>query len=285
MPAAEQRPRRVALVTGGARRIGRAIVDRLLADGWDVVIGCHSSASEADALAAREPHVHVIEADLATAREPGFLVRHAHAMYERLDLVVNNAAVYRRASLAESSVALLDETWSVNVRAPLLIMREYAQLCTTPPGRVVNILDARIASIHADQTAYWLSKRALADATRAAAAEFAPRLIVNAIAPGSALRPETPPVGSADSPLKEGADYHDMPPSLRGVAPEGPGGVSSPSIRRAASPDPAGTAPLGRHPGPTDIAAAVAWLAEARDITGQILYLDGGMHLTGGVLP
>lgn len=250
MPAAEQRPRRVALVTGGARRIGRAIVDRLLADGWTVVIGCHRSASEADALAKRDANVHVVEADLATSRGPGFLVRHAHAMYERLDLVVNNAAVYRRASLTESSVALLDETWRVNVRAPLLIMREYAKVCATPPGRVVNILDARIASIRADQTAYWLSKRALADATRAAALEFAPELVVNAIAPGSALRP-VPPSGCR---------------------------------AKAVAPDPAGNAPLGRHPGPEEIAAAVAWLAEARDITGQILYLDGGMHLTGGVL-
>ena len=295
MPAAEQRPRRVALVTGGARRIGRTIVERLAADGWGVVIGCLRSADEAAALAASLPHARAVVADLATDTGPAQLVREAFDAFGRLDLVVNNAAVYRRAPLAASTAALLDEAWHVNVRAPILIMREYARVCAEcaeacsptsfacghasvpsepASGRVVNILDARIATIRADQTAYWLSKRALADATRAAALEFAPHLVVNAIAPGSALRPETPPVGSADSPLKEGADYHDLPPSLRRVAPEGPEGVSSPAL-----PDPAGAAPLGSHPGPAEIADAVAWLAKSRGMTGQILFVDGGLHL------
>lgn len=265
MPAPEQRPRRVALVTGGARRIGRAIVERLAADGWSVVVGCFRSALEADALARGLADAHVLAADLSTASEPGRLVRLAHGIHGRLDLVVNNAAAYRRATLAESSASLLDEAWRVNVRAPMLVMREFARLCAEDaaacasegkaddrpePGRIVNILDARITTVRPDQTAYWLSKRALADATRAAALEFAPGVLVNAIAPGSAMRPET----------------RSYPPGRR------------------AAPDPAGTAPLGRHPGPDEIAAAVAWLAGARDITGQILFLDGGMHL-GGMWP
>ena len=247
MPAAEQRPRRVALVTGGARRIGRAIVERLAADGWGVVIACHRSADEAEALAASLPHAHAAVADLATADGPVRLVREAFGAFGRLDLVVNNAAVYRRAPLAETSAALLDEAWHVNVRAPMLITREFAGVRAESPGHVINILDARIATIRADQTAYWLSKRALADATRAMALEFAPGLLVNAIAPGSALRPD--------------ADR---------------------SHCRTA--DPAGVAPLGRHPGPAEIADAVAWLAEARGVTGQILFVDGGMHL-GGAQP
>lgn len=249
MPAAEQRPRRVALVTGGARRIGRAIAERLAADGWGVVIGCLRSAEEAAALAESLSHARAVVADLATADGPARLVREAVAAFGRLDLVVNNAAVYRRAPLADSDAALLDEAWRVNVRAPMLVTREYARVLAETPGRVINILDARIASIRADQTAYWLSKRALADATRAMALEFAPRLLVNAIAPGSALRPK-PGLRSSDSGLR--------------------------------APDPAGVAPLGRHPGPAEIAAAVAWLAEAPGVTGQILFVDGGLHLGGG---
>ena len=260
MPAVtEQRTRRVALVTGGARRIGRAIVERLAADGWCVVIGCCRSVREADALAASLPEAHVIEADLSTATEPGRLVRLAYGIHGRRDLVVNNAAVYPRATLTASSAALLDRTWRVNVRAPLLIMREFARLraessesvpstshaeCaedTAAVGHVVNILDARIASVRADQTPYWLSKRALADATRAAALEFAPGLVVNGVAPGSALPPDPAP----------------------GRAPR----------------DPAGRAPLGFHPGPEAIAGAVAWLAGTRGVTGQILFVDGGLHL------
>ena len=293
MPAVtEQRTRRVALVTGGARRIGRAIVERLAADGWCVVIGCCRSGQEADALAASLPEAHVIEADLSTATDPGRLVRLAYGIHGRLDLVVNNAAVYPRATLAASSAALLDRTWRVNVRAPLLIMREFARLraesaegkshaesvpsASVPPclcasvlkphaesaesaesvpsashagcagdtaavGCVVNILDARIASVRADQTPYWLSKRALVDATRAAALEFAPGLVVNGVAPGSALPPDPAP----------------------GRAPR----------------DPAGRAPLGFHPGPEAIAGAVAWLAGTRGVTGHILYVDGGLHL------
>ena len=250
MPAAEQRPRRVALVTGGARRIGRAIVERLAADGWSVVIGCLRSAREADALAERLPDALVVEADLSTATEPGRLVHLAHDFHGRLDLVVNNAAVYPRDPLSGASAALLDSVWHVNVRAPMLITREFARLRAEDakgtdlgePGRVVNLLDARIASVRADQTPYWLSKRTLADATRAAALEFAPGLLVNGVAPGSALRPD----------------------AVDGTRP-----------------DPAGTVPLGVHPGPEAIAEAVAWLAGARDVTGQILYVDGGMHLRG----
>ena len=300
MPAAEQRPRRVALVTGGARRIGRAIVERLAADGWCVVIGCCRSGREGDALAASLPDAHVLSADLSSATDPGRLVRLAYGIHGRLDLVVNNAAVYPRAALAASSAALLDRTWRVNVRAPLLIMREFARLraenaesvpstsvpsyfCassitsttehteytesylnritravpqaggsvlkphaefaedTAAVGHVVNILDARIDAVRPDQAGYWLSKRALADATRAAALEFAPGLVVNGVAPGSALPPDPAP----------------------GRAPR----------------DPAGRAPLGFHPGPEAIAEAVAWLAGTRGVTGQILYVDGGLHL------
>ena len=153
-------------------------------------------------------------------------------------------------SVFGASAALLDSVWHVNVRAPMLITREFARLRAEDakgtdlgePGRVVNLLDARIASVRADQTPYWLSKRTLADATRAAALEFAPGLLVNGVAPGSALRPD----------------------AVDGTRP-----------------DPAGTVPLGVHPGPEAIAEAVAWLAGARDVTGQILYVDGGMHLRG----
>lgn len=245
--AAEQRAGRVALVTGGACRLGRAIAERLAADGWAVAIHCRRSLAEAEALAASLPRACVLCADLANPTEAEDLVSRAVEALGRLDLVVNNAAVYRRAPLAESDATLLDEAWRVNVRAPLLLMRAFARwraASVAPgatPGHVVNLLDARIASVRPNQTAYWLSKRALADATRAAALELAPGILVNAVAPGSALRPEP-----------------------------------------ATAPDPAGSAPLGHHPGPTAVADAVAWLAHARDLTGQILHIDGGLHLAGG---
>ncbi len=255
MTKTETEPR-VALVTGGARRIGRAIVERLSESGWAVAIHCRRSLAEGAALAARlaTPSV-VLAADLAEDGVPESLVRRAFSWRGRLDLLVNNAAVYRLGALGAAGGEDLDECWRVNARAPLLATSEFARLRASSsssdgePGRVVNLLDARIASVRADQAAYWLSKRALADATRVAALSFAPGLLVNAVAPGSVLRPE------------------------RSAAPGG--GPTPPS-------DPAGIAPVGRHPGVGEVAEAVVRLATVQSVTGQVLFVDGGMHLAGG---
>lgn len=244
-------PRPAALVTGGALRIGRAIAERLAADGFDIALHCHRSETDAIALCndlrTRHPGIDcgIFPADLASPDETAALLPAVARSFPRLSLLVHNAAVYRRAPLVETDDALLDETWHVNVRAPLVLSRDFARVLAdnraVPVGRIVHLLDCRIAAPRPSEFAYELSKRALAAATDLLARELAPRILVNAIAPGSTLPP--------------------------------------PSSAHHASSDPAGHAPLGRHPAPADIADAVAYLARATLMTGQILYLDGGLRL------
>lgn len=254
-------PRPAALVTGGAVRIGRAIAERLAADGFDIALHCHRSEADAIALCndlrARHPGIDcgVFPADLSDPAATAALLPAVVRSFPRLSLLVNNAAIYRRAPFTETDDNLLDETWRINVRAPLLLSRDFARALAANRavsiGRIVNLLDCRIAAPRPAEFAYELSKRALADATELLARELAPRILVNAVAPGSVLPPaaaqKVRPVAS-DRPLVTGGD-------------------------------PAGHAPLGRHPSPADIAEAVSYLANATMTTGQILFLDGGLRL------
>ena len=246
---------KVALVTGGAKRLGREIALALAREGCDVVIHYRTARDEADALA-REirgmgRQAWCVCGDFSNVYEPAVTMRTAWDLAGWIDVLVNNASAYSHDTLADASVERMEELWRVNALAPMLLartMRELASESRILPadycGRVVNVLDRTIARATAENLPYWLAKRSLADFTAAAAVDMAPRFTVNAVAPGSALRPEP-----------------------------------------AGAPDPAGTAPLGRHPGPEAVAEAVARLASVRDITGQILYVDGGLHLVAEARP
>ena len=262
-----QTDRPAALVTGGARRIGRALVERLAADGFDIAIHCHHSEADAIALCRdlRERHpgidCGVFTADLSTLSDTAALIDAVGRSFPGLSVLVNNAAVYRRAPLADTDDALLDEAWRVNVRAPLVLAREFARFLGTKKGatgRIVNILDCRIAAPRPNEFAYEFSKRALAAATELLARELAPAVLVNAVAPGSVLAPDHAATAPSHQSLFRTAH------------------TSSP----AAAPDPAGTPLLGRHPTPEDVAEAVSSFARATMVTGQILYLDGGLRLS-----
>lgn len=274
--SSEQFPaRQAALVTGGAVRIGRAIVERLAEDGFDIALHCHHSEQAAidlcRELRERHPGIDcgVFPCDLADPAAVAGLVESAGRSFPRLSVLVNNAAVYRRAPLLETDDALLDDAWRVNVRAPLVLAREFAAFLRArrkpfhgEPGRIVNLLDCRIAAPRRGEFAYEFSKRALASATELLARELAPDVLVNAVAPGSVLAPERPVAA---------------PPShqslFRGAKAAPPAPAAAPAKDRA------GTPLLGRHPTPGDIARAVGLLAQATMATGQILFLDGGLAL------
>ena len=265
---------RAALVTGGAVRIGRAIVEHLAADGFDIALHCRRSEAEAidlcRELRERHPGIDcgVFPCDLADPAAVAALVESAGRSFPHLSVLVNNAAVYRRAPLLDTDDALLDEAWRVNVRAPLVLAREFAKLLRArpksahrEPGRIVNLLDCRIAAPRRGEFAYEFSKRALASATDLLARELAPDVLVNAVAPGSVLPPERP---AAARPSHQSL--------FRGAA------ATPPSP--APAPDRAGTPPLGRHPSPEEIARAVSLFAQATMATGQVLFLDGGLALS-----
>ena len=232
-----------ALVTGGAVRIGLAICDALAAAGANVIIHTRNSAMEAEALRKdlmqHGVQVWVLTADLNSEVACHDLIQRAIATAGQLDILINNAAVFHKDNLETTTEAkLLAEFWP-NLFAPLLLMRAFAR--QSSGGKIINLLDRRIAGYDTECVPYVLTKKALAELTQLAARELAPRFTVNGVAPGAVL----PPPG-------KGAEYlHDQ----------------------------AGPVPLQKQITPADVAAAVLALLQNDAITGQILFVDGGQHL------
>ena len=237
---------RVALVTGGAVRIGAAIVRTLAARGAGVVIH-HDRSGDAAAALATELRAAGGRAWTIAARLDGdeagcaALIRGAVAAAGRLDILVNNAALFSKQDLAASTGDALRAMFDVNTFAPWQLIRAFAAACDA--GRIINLLDRRIASNDPACLPYLISKKALRDLTAAAALALAPRFTVNGVAPGPVL----PPPGEPSSYLREKG----------------------------------GRVPMAGPCTPEQVAEAVAFLAGADAITGNTLFVDGGQHLLG----
>ena len=242
---AEPSARPLALVTGGWRRIGAAISRALAMAGWDLALHAHSEATFdhtfADELVRLGAAVHPLTADLANAEAAARLPAEAMALAGRAPtLLVNCAAMFREDTVATITASTLDEHLAVNLAAPVLLTRALADLAEGEAA-VVHILDQRVLNPVPDQLSYTLSKQALHAAVRTLARSLAPRVRVNAVAPGLTL--PTP-------------DY-----------------TEEQWLRLTA------LMPLERLASPGEIADAVLFLAQARAITGQTIFVDGGAHL------
>ena len=236
----------VALVTGGARRIGRAISLRLAQEGYAVAIHCHRSCGDATdlkaAIASGGGHAEILAADLADADALACLVGDAAAALGPLTLLVNNASVFEADEVQDLTPDLWDRHFSINVRAAVFLARDFArQVPETSEGAVINIIDQRVWKPTPQFFSYTLSKAALFTATRTMAQALAPRIRVNAVGPGPTLT----------SPRQNEDDFARQAKALL----------------------------LGHGPTPEDIADAVVCLARARSVTGQMLAVDGGQHL------
>lgn len=241
--------RRLALVTGGRQRLGGAIAGALARGGWDLAIHCSRDCelepALSDVIAAGGGAWAGFAADFADAARATALFAEVVARFGRApDLLVNSASIFGQDRLEDTSAAALAEHHAVNCAAPALLIQAFAAARSEAAAgarSVVNIVDQRIAQPHGDQLAYTLSKLALAGLTRIAAKELAPAIRVNAVAPGLVLPSE---------------DYDDAQLArLRGAM------------------------PLDRLAGPGEIADAVLYLAGARSVTGQVLYVDAGARL------
>lgn len=235
-----------ALVTGGARRIGRAIVEALAAEGYAVAIHHGRSRADAEALAQaiREKggHAATLHADLADPASVESLVPAAVSAVGPLTLLVNSASVFERDGMGALDRALFDRHLSVNLSAPVFLADAFArQLPDGAGGAIVNLLDQRVFRLTPYFLSYTLSKAALWTATRTMAQALAPRIRVNAVGPGPTL-----------------ANDRQSPDDF---------------ARQAKA------TPLGRPVAPAEIAAAVLYLARARSVTGQMIAVDSGQHL------
>lgn len=237
-------PVKLALVTGGHRRLGAAISARLAIDGWTLAIHGARDAIPDAALAAvlRDTNTlwYGFVADLSNEAAVAGLMPAVIAHFGQTPaLLVNNAARFEDDDAASFTVETLSAHHQINAKAPVeLAMALYRAGGT---GSVVNIVDQRIRNPVPDQLSYSLSKASLASATRTLAAALAPRLRVNAVAPGLTLAT---------------GDY--TPDQMNRMA---------------------AAMPLGRLPSPVEIADAVAFLASAQSVTAQTLFVDGGASL------
>ena len=237
---------RAALVTGAARRIGRALALDLAAQGYDVAVHYRQSAAEArTAVAAIEAHGRravALAADLADETQTERLIGAAAAALGPITLLVNNAAIFGYDRPATADAASWQRHMAINLRAPLVLTQGLvAGLPETAVANVVNLIDERVLNLSPHYTSYTVSKAGLWVLTQHLARALAPRVRVNAIAPGPVL-PHAAMSAEAFAAL------------LR-------------------------AAPLGRGPSLDEICRTLRLILSAPSMTGQMITLDGGRHL------
>jgi pteridine reductase len=239
--------RRVALITGGAKRVGRAIVQTLADAHFDVAFTYLSSETEAQHLAcdiaAKLAKALPIRADLTQPNAADEIHNAFTRQFNRLDVLVNNASEFADGDLAATDVALIQRMTAIHVTTPLLLAKNFAAMLRSSRGHIVNMLDLLAEKPWPGKMAYCASKAAAWNVTLSLAKELAPEVTVNGIAPGVIDWP-------ADFPESEREKY----------------------LQRV---------PLARPGTPEDAAKLVKYLAtDGGYITGQVIRLDGGRSLT-----
>jgi pteridine reductase len=238
---------KLALITAGFRRMGAAIAGRLAVDGWTLALhGRTPSAPDDDLtaiLAQTGVRWHGFAADLSDPAAVETLLPAVAAHFGKApDLIVNNASLFGDDRPETATLDAMALHAQVNAHAPaLLALRLAAMLGDDALACVINITDQRVRHGTGDQLSYTLSKQTLAAATETLARALAPKLRVNAVAPGLTIATD---------------EY--LPAQM---------------VKLAA------LMPLARLPEADEIADAVAWLAQAESVTGQTIFVDGGANL------
>lgn len=239
---------RTAIVTGGARRIGAALVRALAADGWHVAIHCNASRVEADALAAEirasRGTASVIVVDLARADCGSAVVAAAGLDAPPLGLLVNNASRFEYDTLEDFGVELWDGHLDVNLRAPALLTQAFAQAVPAElTGLVVNMLDVKLYALNPDFFSYTISKYGLLGLTELSARALAPKIRVAGIAPAVTM-------------------------------------VSGPQSRENFAAAHV-LNPLGRGVDVSEIVGTLRYIVATPTLHGQVITLDAGQRLLG----
>jgi pteridine reductase len=238
---------RTALVTGAARRVGRAIALAMAGRGMDIVVHYKNSAPEARATALAVEGLGrravAVQADLAQQEEVEALADRATQAFGKIDVLVNSAALFYRTPLEKITAQDWDQFLRVNLTGPFLLARRLGlQMRRRGEGKIINVADVAGIAPWADFLPYSVSKGALITLTKGLAKALAPEVQVNAVAPGSVLLPE---------------EYGDK---------------EREAIIRAT--------PLKRIGDPADVANTVLFLLEGSDfITGQVVVMDGGRSI------
>ncbi len=237
---------RTAVVTGGAKRLGRAIVERLADDGYAVAIHCNRSGAQAEALARdvveRGGAACVVQGDLSDERQVRPLMTEAEKALGPVGVLVNNASAFIKDDAATPERTYWDIHMEIHVRSPFVLAQELAaRLPREANGVVINMIDHRVFNPQPYFMSYGISKYALWGMTQMLARALAPRVRVNGIGPGPTLK----------SPRQSIREFEDQWRAM----------------------------PLKRPVPVEEIAAAVRFILDASSMTGQMVALDSGQHM------
>jgi NAD(P)-dependent dehydrogenase (short-subunit alcohol dehydrogenase family) len=238
--------RGTALITGAARRIGRALAITCAEAGYDVAVHHRGPAEEAESVAEEirtlGRKAEAVPAELTDEAETSTLVNRAAQALGPVTLLINNASVFRDDRIATLTRDSWDAHIETNLRAPVLLAQAFAaELPEGAEGLIVNMLDQRVWKPNPQFFSYGISRSALWTATQLLAQALAPRIRVNAIGPGPTL------------------------PSIHQTAADFEAEAHNVALERRSSPE--------------DVAHALRFLIEARQVTGQMIAVDGGQHL------
>ncbi len=237
---------KTALITGGARRIGREIALALASEGADIVIHYKDSAGEAESLRLelekKGVKCSLIKADFENEKDYKNLISASIEKIGSLDILINSASLFPTDTVMDLKWEGLIKNIRINAWAPFYLSREFA--LKVKNGVIINLLDSRIKGFNKKHVSYLFGKKMLESFTKLTALEFAPGIRVNGIAPGLIL----PPAGKDEKYLN---------------------GLSE-------------AVPLKRHGSVRDITETVLFLIKSEFITGEIIFVDGGWHLTAG---
>lgn len=232
-----------ALITGGARRIGRALSIHLAECGYDIAL--HYQTSETEAIDLKK-HImslgkrcELFQGDLTNELFLASLVDKVKERFPELNMLVNNASRFKQAVYKETNFMLFDENINLHVKAPFFLTKNFSEIVSK--GLIINMLDTRISKNSSVYFAYTLSKKCLADLTKMASGELAPSIRVNAIAPGFIL----PPQGNKEKEYEELAVNN----------------------------------PMKRSGDLKDILKTIDFIIDNSYLTGQIIFVDGGKFL------
>jgi pteridine reductase len=234
---------KTALVTGAAKRIGNAIAVGLAKQGSNVIV--HYDKSEREAEKLRDEIVELglkswlVRVDLEDSESCRELIEKSHRLAGGIDVLVNNASVFSASDISNVELERIGVDMFTNAWAPFLLSRYFAE--KTDYGKIINVLDTRVAGYDFNHFSYYLSKRMLEILTESMALKLAPKITVNGVAPGLILPPE-------------GKDYTYLEQKKD-------------------------TVPLKKYGSPSDIVETVLFLLRSDFVTGQVVYVDGGKHL------
>jgi pteridine reductase len=236
---------KVALVTGGGRRVGRGLAEALAQRGASVAVHYNESSTGAEevvrAIESRGGKAAAFASDLTQPDAPASLVGAVVEKFGTLDVLVNSAAVMVRTPFGEVNASAWDSMFALNIRAPFFLCQAAAPFLRSARGAIVNIADLAAFETWPAYIPHGITKGGVVQMTRALARVMAPEVRVNAIAPGTVLLPD---------------DW------------------SAEDARRLDK-----TTPLQRQGSPTDVAQAMLFLLEADYVTGETIIVDGGRHI------